>query len=59
MIKKVLLAAVVLKGEQRPQTIVFETFEAFCEYRKVSTELVQFTIQEVIFYADDREETSE
>lgn len=53
MIKQVLLAAVVLKGEQRPQTIVFETFEAFCKYRNQSNNLVQYTIQEVVFYADD------
>lgn len=49
--KKVLLASVLLKDEQRPQTMAFETFEAFCTYRNCH-ELIQFTIQEISFYGN-------
>lgn len=52
--KKVLLCSVVLDGEPRPVTIVFDSFEAFTEYRHRKADvLIQFTCQTVPFYYDE------
>lgn len=46
--KKVFLTSVLLKSEQRPQTLVFSSIESLMKYRDENP-IIQFTVQEVFY----------